>query len=205
MSFWLNKAQYMEVETRMNSMPLLLRRIATVAALVTLVTALSPSSAKSQDVAVGQATATVLAVLSVSATQALDFGNVYQGVAKTQDETSDANSGIFTITGQASANISCFFQLPDYVALANGTDRMTIAFSTTDATFSVLAAGAPSTPSAPGLGATLNTNPRNLTGTAMGVAGTSQIFLGGKVIPSVNQTAGSYSADIVLTVAYTGS
>ena len=186
----------------MNSMPLWLRRTAAVAALVTLVAALSPSPAKSQDVAVGQATATVLAVLAVSATQALNFGNVYQGVAKTQDETSDANSGKFTITGQASANISCFFQLPDYLALANGTDRIVIAFSTTDATFSILGTG---TPAAPGLGATLNTNPRNLTGTAMGTAGTSQIFLGGKVIPSVNQTAGSYSADIVLTVAYTGS
>jgi hypothetical protein len=135
----------------------------------------------------------------------LDFGNVYQGVAKTQDETSDANSGIFTITGAAAANIACYFQLPEYIALANGTDRMPITFSTTDATFSVLDAAAPSTPSAPGVGATLNTNPRNLTGTAIGAGGTSQIFLGGKVVPSVNQAAGAYSADVVLTVSYTGS
>ncbi len=184
--------------------PFRLRRNSIVAAFVIMGASLLSSPVKSQDVAVGQATATVLAVLAVSATQALDFGNVYQGVAKTQNENSDANSGIFTITGQASASISCFFQLPEYVALSNGTDRMPITFSTTDATFSVLAAAAPSTPSAPGAGATLNTNPRNLTGTAMGAAGTSQIFLGGKVIPSVNQTAGGYSADIILTVAYTG-
>ncbi|MBI5267867.1 MAG: hypothetical protein HY851_11610 [candidate division Zixibacteria bacterium] len=162
-------------------------------------------AANAQDVTTGSATATILAVLSVTATQALNFGNVYQGVAKTQDETSDANSGIFTITGAAAANISCYFQLPEFVALANGSDRMTITFSSTDATFSVLDAAAPSTPSAPGLGATLNTNPRNLTGTAIGAGGTSQIFLGGKVIPSVNQTAGAYSADIVLTVAYLGT
>ena len=161
--------------------------------------------AKAQDVTTGSATATVLAVLQVTATQALDFGNVYQGVAKTQDETSDANSGIFTITGAAAAAISCYFQLPEFVALADGSDRMTITFSATDATFSVLDAGAPSTPSAPGVGATLNTNPRNLTGTVIGAGGTSQIFLGGKVIPSVNQAAGAYSADIVLTVAYTGT
>ena len=186
----------------MSKSPLWLRRLATVAALVALVAVLPLSSAQSQDVAVGQATATVLAVLAVAATQALDFGNVYQGVAKTQDETDNALSGKFSITGEASANISCFFQLPDYIALANGTDRMVIAFSTTDATFSILAAG---TPAVPGVGATLNTNPRNLTGTAVGAAGTSQIFLGGKVIPSVNQTAGAYSGDIVLTVAYTGS
>ncbi len=173
-------------------------------ALATLAMLTVPAT-QAQDVTTGSASATVLAVLAVSATQALAFGNVYQGVAKTQDETSDANSGIYTITGQASAVISCHFQLPEYVALANGSDRMTIAFSSTDATFSILAAAAPSTPSAPGAGATLNTNPRNLTGTAIGAAGTSQIFLGGKVIPSVNQAAGAYSADIVLTVAYTGA
>ena len=187
----------------MKSMPNWLRRATIVVAVAAAI--LPFSSAQSQDVAVGQAQATVLAVLAVTATQSLDFGNVYQGVAKTQDETSDANSAIFTITGQASANISCFFQLPEYVALTTGADRMPIIFSTTDATFSVLAAAAPSTPSAPGAGATLNTNPRNLTGTNIGVGGTSQIFLGGRVVPSVNQTAGSYSADIVLTVAYSGS
>ena len=186
----------------MNSVPLWLRRTATVIAALALLALVVPSSAMSQDVAVGQATATVLAVLSVTATQALDFGNVYQGVAKTQDETSDASSGIFTITGQASAALACYLQLPDYVALANGTDRLPIVFSSTDATFSIQAAG---TPSAPGAGASANVNPRNLTGTSMGAAGTSKIFLGGKVVPTINQTAGSYAADIVLTVAYSGT
>jgi len=186
----------------MKNSPLWLRRLVAVAALGALVATMPVSSARSQDVAVGQATATVLAVLSVTATQSLNFGNVYQGVAKTQDETSDANSAIFAITGQASSAISCFFQLPDYVALADGSDRMVITFSTTDATYAP-AAGA--TPSVPGAGATLNTNPRNLTGTSLGAGGGAQIFLGGKVIPSVNQAAGAYSADIVLTVAYTGT
>ncbi len=172
---------------------------------VAVVAMIAAPSVSAQDVTTGSATATVLAVLTVTATQALDFGNVYQGVPKVQDETSDANSGIYTITGQASAGISCYFQLPDYVSLANGTDRMPITFSATDATFSVLAAAAPSTPSAPGAGATANTNPRNLTGTAIGAAGTSQVFLGGTVIPTINQAAGAYSADIVLTVAYTGA
>jgi len=166
---------------------------------------MTASVAQGQDVTTGSATATVLAILSVTATQDLDFGNVYQGVAKVQDETDDALSGIFTISGAAAADIACYMQLPDYVALATGADRMTIAFSATDATFSVLAAAAPSTPSAPGVGATLNTDPHNLTGTAIGAAGVSQIFLGGKVIPSVNQAAGAYTADIVLTVAYIGT
>jgi len=186
----------------MKSMPNWLRRMTAVAAALMLLILLGTTPAMSQDVAVGQATATVLAVLSVTATQALDFGNVYQGVAKVQDETSDASSGIFTITGQATSAIACYIQLPDYVALSDGSDRMPIVFSATDAAFSVQVAG---TPSAPGAGATANANPRNLTGTAMGATGTSKIFLGGKVIPTINQTAGSYAADIVLTVAYTGS
>jgi hypothetical protein len=156
--------------------------------------------ANGQDVTTGSATATVLTVLAVTATNALDFGNVYQGVAKTQDETDNALSGIFTITGSTAAGISCYLQLPDYMALSTGVDRMTIAFSATDATISVLAAG---TPAVPGVGAVPNVDPHNLPATVIG-DGTSQIFLGGKVIPSVNQTAGAYSADIVLTVAYTG-
>ena len=178
-----------------------IRKVSASLAVLAALTMMTAPTTQAQDVTTGSATATVLAVLSVTATQALQFGNVYQGVAKTQDETSAALSGIFTITGATAANISCYLQLPDYMALSTGVDRMTIAFSATDATFSVLAAG---TPAAPGLGATLNTNPHNLTGTAIG-DGTSKIFLGGKVIPSVNQAAGAYSADIVLTVSYTGS
>jgi hypothetical protein len=161
--------------------------------------------AQAQDVANGLAIANVLATLSVFATQPLDFGNVFQGVAKSQDETSDANSGIFTITGAASADLSIFLQLPEYIALADGSDRMQIAFSDQDATFSVLDAAAPSTPSAPGAGALLNQNPRVLVGTPVGAGGTSQIFLGGRVVPSINQAAGAYSGDILCTVAYTGT
>lgn len=181
------------------------KRTLSLVVLVSLVFLGLTSSLHSQDVANGLAIANVMASLSVVATQALDFGNVFQGVAKIQDETSDANSGIFTIAGAASAGISVYLQLPEYLALADGSDRMAIAFSNQDATYSVLAAAAPSTPSAPGAGALLDQNPRALVGTAVGVGGTSQIFLGGRVIPSVNQAAGAYSGDIICTVAYTGT
>jgi hypothetical protein len=162
-------------------------------------------SVYTQDVANGQAIANVLAVLSVAATQDLDFGNIYQGVAKIQDETDDALSGIFTITGAAGAGLSVYMQLPEYLALASGADRLVIAFGNQDCTYSVLDAAAPSTPSAPGVGALLNQDPRVLAGTTVGAGGTSQIFIGGKVIPAVNQSAGAYSGDIVCTVAYTGT
>lgn len=173
--------------------------------LAAILVLISGAGVLAQDVANGIAQANVLAALTVTATQPLDFGNVFQGVAKTQDETSDANSGIFTISGAASAGLSIFLQLPDYLALASGADRLTIAFSSSDCTFSVLDAAAPSTPSAPGAGALLNQNPRNLVGTTVGAGGTSQIFLGGKVTPSVNQSAGAYAGDVLCTVAYTGT
>lgn len=173
---------------------------------VTLVIVMIPAiGVQAQDVANGTAIANVLASLTVVATQPLDFGNVFQGVAKTQDETDDALSGIFTITGAASAGLSVYMQLPDYLALASGADRLTVTFSNQDCTFSVLDAAAPSTPSAPGLGALLNQDPRNLVGTTVGVGGTSQIFIGGKVTPSVNQSSGAYAGDVVCTVAYTGT
>jgi hypothetical protein len=50
-----------------------------------------------------------------------------------------------------------------------------------------------------------NANPFNLPpATVIGSSGTN-IYLGGKVAPSVNQKAGSYSGDIVVTVSYNGS
>jgi len=48
-------------------------------------------------------------------------------------------------------------------------------------------------------------NPHNLPDTGIGGAdGVIRIYLGGSVYPAVDQRAGAYSADIVLTAAYTG-
>jgi len=52
----------------------------------------------------------------------------------------------------------------------------------------------------------LNVNPFSLPSTAnLSDAGAANIYLGGKVIPTVDQKAGAYSGDIVLTVAYNGT
>ncbi|NOY88644.1 MAG: hypothetical protein GXO93_04530, partial [FCB group bacterium] len=53
-----------------------------------------------------------------------------------------------------------------------------------------------------------NVDPNNLPTTlTVGTVGQNQtaIFLGGKVIPSVDQKAGAYSGDIIATVAYNGT
>lgn len=173
--------------------------------LFVLATLFGASTVSAQDVAVGQATATVLAVLTVTAPQDLAFGNILQGVPTSVARTSAASAGIFQIAGEGAANqeVSMHMQLPDYLwnSGAGVQDRLVIAFSATDATVDTTAG----TPDAPGLGAAVGVDPQNLADIGMGGAGNViRIYLGGTVHPTPDQRAGSYSADIILTAAYTG-
>ena len=162
-----------------------------------------PSAVNSQDVATGSATATVLTALAVSSVAALVFGNVYQGVA-TAIANINAAAGIYAITGQASAGIAIYMALPEYVALADGSDRMTIAFSSTDASVDSLG-GADPTAMVGGAG-WQDINPHSFPSAAViGSGGTTNIYLGGKITPTIDQTAGAYTGDVVLTVAYNGT
>jgi hypothetical protein len=170
---------------------------------ILIVVVMAAGSVQAQDVANGQATATVLAALSVTAAQALQFGNVYQGVAKTQDETDDALSGIFDIVGAGSAGISIYLTLPQYMALADGSDRMTIAFGTADATVDTMDTS-PAT--VVGTDGWINTDPNNLPAAlVVGQGGQTNVYLGGKVIPGIDQVAGAYTGDIICNVAYDGT
>ncbi len=171
------------------------------AAITTVALILSSANVKAQDVAVGQATATVQAVLTVTSTSALVFGTVFQGVPTTI-ANNNANAGVFTITGQGLAGLSVYMQLPDYLSTATGDDRLVVAFSTTDASVD---STTNTTPTTFGVG-WQNTNPHNFNSAiTMGGGGQAAIFLGGKVMPTVDQTAGSYTGDIVLTVSYNGT
>lgn len=170
-------------------------------AIMGLTVMMNPSSAKAQDVATGTATATVQTILAVTATASLVFGTVFQGVA-VAIANNNANAAAFTITGQASAGLSLFLALPEFMATATGDDRMTISFSSTDASIDTTANVAPATF---GFGFP-NVNPHSLPATALiGTLGGAALFLGGTITPSVNQTAGAYTGDIVLTVAYDGT
>jgi hypothetical protein len=170
-----------------------------------LLLAVGPASVQAQDVGIGQATATVLAVLSVTSTHDLAFGDVLQGVPKTADKTLIADAGVFQVSGQGGREISMYMELPDYLwnSTTGSEDRLAIAFSDTDADIDTTAAG---TPAAHGGGAIVDQDPHSLPDTNLGGADSIlQIFLGGTVYPTVDQRAGSYAADIVLTVAYTGT
>ncbi|KAA3636184.1 MAG: hypothetical protein DWP97_03245 [Calditrichaeota bacterium] len=162
----------------------------------------TPTAVHAQDVAAGSATATVQTPLTVTATAALVFGTIFQGVSASVPET-DANAGVFTITGQGTAGISIYLQLPDYMSTASGDDRMVISFSSTDCAIDTTSNVDP-TVAATGW---TDQNPYNLPSGVIigGTSGQTALFLGGSVNPSVDQTAGAYTADIILTVAYNGA
>lgn len=163
---------------------------------------------QAQDVANGAATATVLAALNVVATSPLAFGDVYQGVAKSVDKNT-VDAGIFDIAGAANADLLMYMNLPEYVATATGDDRMTIAFSSSSCDLDTALVAQPGDPTAfvDGWQAVDPHNIMNVAGAdpCLGDAGFCAVFIGGKVTPRGNQTAGAYSGDIILTVAYQGT
>lgn len=175
-----------------------------VAALVMIIS----SAASAQDVATGQVTATVVSPLTVTATSPLAFGTVYQGVPKTVSKNV-ADAAVFDIAGQANADLLLYISLPEFLATASGDDRMVVAFADNVCDIDTALAAQPGDPTSFTSG-WQGEDPHNLMGVAgetpcLGDAGFCAIFLGGKVIPTLDQTAGAYTADIILTVAYDGT
>ncbi|UCD17120.1 MAG: hypothetical protein JSV44_11815 [Candidatus Zixiibacteriota bacterium] len=165
-----------------------------------------PSAISAQEVAVGQATATVLQVLVVTAEADLQFGDVMQGVPKSAGKTVVGEAGEFKVVGEGGKEVSLDLDLPPFLWNSTGgsEDRLQISFSSTDADLAFTAA---STPAAHGVGAIVDQNPAALGNQNLGAAAPDNliwVFLGGTVHPTVDQRAGSYSADIVFTAAYTG-
>ena len=158
------------------------------------------SGVAAQSVAVGSANALVLTAISLSSPQGLLFGNVQQGVTKSV-ASNNSNAATFSITGASRSGINMYLQLPQYMSHTSGGDRMTILFSSTDASVDTTAAG---DPTGAGISGWLNTNPYELPGGALIGSGGTDLYLGGKVVPHPLQTPGNYEADIVLTVVYNG-
>jgi hypothetical protein len=160
--------------------------------------------AAAQDVASAQATATVQSAITVTATQTLTFGDVLIGVPKSIGWNNDDSCAIFTISGQAAAGVNVSLMLPEYLTLADGSDRLNLVFRSNDAAVDTSNTATPS--SMVGGDGWINQNPYNLPSAAViGTPGSNtKIYLGGRVVPSGNQKAGSYSGDIVLSVNYNG-
>lgn len=161
-----------------------------------------------QDVATGSVTATVVTPLTVLATSPLAFGTVYQGVPKSVSKNT-AEAAIFDIAGQANADLLLYLSLPEFLATATGDDRMTVVFADNVCDIDTGLAVQPGDPTA-FVSGWQGEDPHNLMGVGggtpcLGDAGFCALYIGGRVIPTLDQTAGSYTADIILTVAYDGT
>lgn len=132
---------------------------------------------------------------SAVANQDLVFGYVYPGVPKEIDKTTAGSAAEFVITGTAGDEVSITFTLPSYMSQNGYT--MQILFPQTSCALDSSAAPDQSTPPVDGL------NPYHVITYRLGSTGLT-VWLGGKVIPRLVQPPGDYTADIVLTVAYTG-
>ena len=186
----------------------LLRKTGLLAIAVVAAAFVSPVTLMAQDVATGLVTATVVTPLTVTATNPLAFGTVYQGVPKSVDKNT-ADAAVFDVAGQANADLLLYLSLPEYLGTVSGDDRMTIVFADNVCDIDTGLAAQPGDPTSFASG-WQGEDPHNLMGVAggtpcLGDAGFCAIYIGGRVIPTLDQTAGSYTGDIILTVAYDGT
>ena len=166
------------------------------AVLLVLVGLALPTQA--QESAINQATATVLSALTILGNNDLIFATVTPGLDKSVDKATVGFAAEWEIAGAAGAELSIDFTLPTDLLLIDSTVTMPITFTNTDASFENGTGGGQTAPA--GL-----INPLGPTAERFGGGGMLFIWIGGTVHPGLTQTGGNYAADIILTVAYTGS
>jgi len=163
-----------------------------------LIVLLTVQSIPAQESGIIQATATVLSALTIRGTNNLQFMTVTPGINKTVDKADVGFAGEWEITGEALVEITLDFTLPDSLILQDSTVGMPVSFSNTDASYEDGTGGGQTSPA--GL-----LNPHALETRNIGATGYMWVWIGGTVLPRLTQTGGDYSADIVLTIALTGS
>ena len=132
---------------------------------------------------------------SVVVNQDLSFGFIYPGVPKEIDKTTAGSAAEFLVTGTEGDEVSVTFTLPSYMSQNGYT--MQILFPQTSCALDSSAVPDQSSPPVD------NIDPYDSFTYRLGSTGLT-IWLGGKVIPRLVQPPGDYTADIVITVAYTG-
>jgi hypothetical protein len=123
----------------------------------------------------------------------LVFGDVFPGIPKKIDKKTAGGAAEFIITGTAGDDVTIDFALPTY--MNDGGFNVQLIF---DETSCALDSSATPDQSNPGLD---NLDPWHTINYTLGLNGIT-VWLGGTVVPRLNQMAGNYSAQIVLTVAY---
>ncbi len=145
-----------------------------------------------------QAIATVVSSLKVTGVNSLNFGTVVPGVNKSVDKTDLGFAGEWQVTGEPLAELSVDFLLPNNLYTIDSSASLMISFSATDASYDDGSGGGQIAPAG-------SLNPNGPSVLTIGADGTLSVWIGGSVQPKISQTGGDYSADVILTVAYTGS
>lgn len=135
------------------------------------------------------ASADVIAAISVTGDNDLTFGDVSPGVNKTV-APNDATAGLFTVSGGADASVELQFStLPS--TLSDGTNTLPISYNANFGdTYNAANDFTPSEGTAFSGSPTIPSD------------GDMNVFLGGTVTPAGTQAAGNYSATITLTATY---
>jgi hypothetical protein len=165
-----------------------MRTVKVVSAVVAAALSVGVGSLHGQNSASINATATVLAAITVAAGNDLQFGNVTPGANKTI-AIADAGAGRFDVTKAANTGVTLSFTLP--ANLTSGGDNLPIGTWTGGWNTAQTPAGATAfTPSVGG------------TNTAVTAGTDVYVYVGATVSPAAAQAAGSYTGLVTMSVVY---
>jgi len=133
---------------------------------------------------------------TITVNNGLAFGDVYPGIPKTIDKANAGSAAEFHVAGTAGNEISIDFTLPTYMNRSGYS--MQLIFNEYDC---AMDSSATPDQSNPGYD---DVDPWHSITYNLGLNGLT-VWLGGTVVPKLNQINGAYTASIVLTVAYTGN
>ena len=134
------------------------------------------------------------AAQTITVNNDLVFGDIFPGIPKTIDKSNAGSAAEFHVAGTAGDEISIDFTLPTYMSQSGF--NMQMIFNETDCAMDSSATPDQSNPGHDDL------DPWHTMTYNLGLNGLT-IWLGGTVVPKLSQINGSYTASIVLTVAYT--
>jgi len=133
---------------------------------------------------------------TITVNNGLTFGDVYPGIPKTIDKANAGSAAEFHVAGTAGNELSIDFTLPTYMNRSGY--NMQVIFNDYDCAMDSSATPDQSNPGYDDI------DPWHTITYNLGLNGLT-IWLGGTVVPKLNQINGAYTASIVLTVAYTGN
>ena len=133
---------------------------------------------------------------SITVNTDLAFGDVFPGVPKEVSKYTPGAAAEFLITGTAGAEVTLDFTLPTY--MSSGGWNMQLIFKEDDCAMDSSASPDQTSPGYDDI------DPWHTITYRLGSAGLT-VWLGGTTVPKLAQKEGSYTASIVLTVAYTGN